>query len=153
MCGLTVFDQGCSTKLIYTGQCGHFAMVGRLRQPRSSLDTPPAITGLKLSPRREFKVATKGKKSRGGSKLKYTLTERAAVTFTVQHPTSGRLVGKSCKKKTKKNAKAKKCTLWVKDGKNLKQSGKASFKHAEVQRTTGIEGAEARKVPDLRCRD
>lgn len=72
----------------------------------AKLDTPPAITKLRVSPKRF--------RARKGTRFLYTLSERARVTFTVQKPTVGRKVGKSCRKTSSKNRNRKRCVRYVK---------------------------------------
>jgi hypothetical protein len=59
----------------------------------------------------------KGKKKKSapvGSKVSYTLSEAASVTFTFERKTSGRRVSGKCKTKTRKNRKKPKCDLYRK---------------------------------------
>jgi PKD repeat protein len=105
---------GCGTKFVYTGQstiCNGSAS----SRKTITVDTPPWITALKVSPR---KVKTK-------AKLLFRLTERAKVSLVVQRPTIGRTVAGTCKRQSAKNKKAKKCTRWVSASKPLKKSGKS----------------------------
>jgi hypothetical protein len=106
-------DAGCTTKFVYTGQStvcnGSPSSVKTVK-----VDTPPWITSLKVSPN---KVSKK-------SKIKFVLTEKASVSFYAQKQIKGRTVGTSCRKQTKKNKSAKKCTLWVRASKTFRKSGK-----------------------------
>jgi hypothetical protein len=92
----------------------------------------PVITGLKVMPKTiaSGAKATKKQKPAKASKVKkqakarYSLSEPAAVTFTVERKTRGVKAGGKCRK-AKKGAKAtgKRCTLWVRTGKALDQQG------------------------------
>lgn len=111
---LLVSRSGCANKSIYTGQttvCNGSPTALKT----VSVDTPPWITSLKVSPR------TLSKKS----KISFKLTESATVTFVVQKSQSGRLVGSSCKKRTRSNKSKKKCTRWVSASKKFTAKGKA----------------------------
>ena len=72
------------------------------------------MTGSKADPRR-FEVDPKGtketavKSARKGTAFKFALSEAATVTYTIERRTSGRRVGGKCVKKTRSNAKRKKC--------------------------------------------
>lgn len=108
-----VDSSGCSSDLLYTGQL--FVCTGNPNAIKTAtLDTPPWVTSLKVSP---SKVTKK-------TKIKFKLTESASVSFYAQKPTKGRTVGTSCKKQTSKNKKAKKCTRWVRASKTFRKSGK-----------------------------
>lgn len=109
------FDaSGCASELHYTGQL--IVCSGNPNAIKTvNYDTPPWVTSLKVSPSR---VTSK-------TKIKLKLTEKASVSFYVQKPVKGRTVGTSCKKRTKKNKSAKKCTLWVRASTTLRKSGKA----------------------------
>lgn len=110
---LTASRVGCADKTIYTGQttvCNGSPTALKT----VTVDTPPWITSLTLSP------SSLSKKSR----ISFKLTEAATVTFVVQKPVAGRTVGTSCKKQTKANNKKKKCTRWVRASKKFKASGK-----------------------------
>ncbi|MBJ7353376.1 MAG: beta-propeller fold lactonase family protein [Thermoleophilaceae bacterium] len=109
-----VDSSGCASDLLYTGQL--FVCTGNPNAIKSaSYDTPPWITSLKVSP---SKVTSR-------TKIKFKLTEKASVSFYAQKPLPGRTVGKSCKKQTSKNKKAKKCTRWVRASKTFRKNGKA----------------------------
>jgi hypothetical protein len=113
--GLSAFDaNGCGGGLVYTGQSAVCSDAPAARKT-VTIDTPPWITSLKISP----KTLT------SKSKIKFKLTESASVSFYAQKAQKGRLVGTSCKKQTTKNAKAKKCTLWVRASATFRKSGKA----------------------------
>ncbi|HKO39336.1 MAG TPA: hypothetical protein VJU14_13310 [Solirubrobacterales bacterium] len=91
----------------------------------------PAITGLKVTPKviasglkapKKASKQAKAKKVKKQAKARYTLSEAAAVTLTVERKLSGRKVKGQCRK-AKKGSKAKgsRCAFWVKTGKTLKQ--------------------------------
>ncbi len=112
---LTAVNNGCSTSLIYNGQttlCNGSPQAAKTIE----VDTPPWITSMKVSP---SKVSRK-------TKIKFKLTEGATVTFKVQKPQSGRVVGGACKKLTKKNKSAKKCTRWSTASRNFTAKGRAN---------------------------
>lgn len=64
---------------------------------------------------KKLKPPTPGKRG-VGTRLSFTLSEQATVSFAVQKPVSGRRSGADCVKPTKKLAKAKRCTRWVPAG-------------------------------------
>jgi hypothetical protein len=78
--------------------------------------TRPTIGGLSFSST-VFEAAKSGasiaKKVKVGTKVSLTVSEGSTVKFTVQRKTTGRKVAKTCKAKTKSNAKKKACTRWV----------------------------------------
>jgi hypothetical protein len=87
--------------------------------------TPNAIsTGVKLKPRRKASAKASKKAPKKQAKARYTLSEPAAVRFTVERKLRGKLVGGKCRK-LKKGVKptGKRCALWVRTGKSLKQTG------------------------------
>ncbi|MEA2405842.1 MAG: hypothetical protein QOE08_2489 [Thermoleophilaceae bacterium] len=70
-------------------------------------------------------------KHKVGTRVSFTLTEAATVTFTVERKSAGRKVGKLCVKPTKKNRTRKRCTRFVKVKGSFTRAGKAgknSFK-------------------------
>lgn len=96
----------------------------------------PAITGLKVVPKtiasgtkappKKKKKQARSSKVKKQAKARYSLSESAAVAFTVERKVPGRKVAGKCRK-AKKGAKAtgRRCALWVRTGKALKQDGKA----------------------------
>jgi hypothetical protein len=94
----------------------------------------PAITGLKVvpnviasgtkAPAKKKKKPAKASKVKKQAKARYTLSESAAVTFTVERKALGQKVAGKCRK-AKKGPKPKgpRCALWVRTGKLLKQQG------------------------------
>lgn len=116
---LTVRDSdGCGSQRVWLGQTATCS-----GSPESTktikYDTPPWVTSMSISPKRI------GKRT----KVKFKLTEKSRVTFTVQRPTRGRLVGTSCRKQTSKNRKAKRCTRWV-NVKSFRVNGRAGRTNA-----------------------
>jgi hypothetical protein len=83
---------------------------------------PAAVTALKLSPTR-FRAATSGpavtaaaKKKRKpprGTTVTFTLSQAGSAAFTLERKTTGRRSGASCVKATRKNRKARRCTLYT----------------------------------------
>lgn len=93
----------------------------------------PVISGLKVTPKaiasglkvrkKARKPATKVKKQ---AKARYSLSEPAAVTLTVERKLPGRKVkGRCLKAKKGTKAKGSRCSLWAKTGKALQQQGLA----------------------------
>jgi hypothetical protein len=98
--------------------------------------TKPSLGGLRFSSSTfkaaksggAFSAQKKGKKKSSaptGTKVSYTLSEAASVRFTVQRKTSGRRSSGKCRKKTRKNAKKPRCTLWKKVTGSFTVPGKA----------------------------
>lgn len=98
-------SENCGGSDIFDGNI-MYCNAGSDATASTKLDTPPAITKLRTSPKRFG--------TRKGTRVLYTLSEKARVTFTVQKPTTGRKVGKSCRKTTSKNRSRKRCTRYVK---------------------------------------
>lgn len=111
---LTARDSGgCGSERIFLGQTA--PCMGSPESVKTvKVDTPPWITAMSVSPRR---VGSK-------AKIKFKLTEKARVTFVVQKPAAGRLVGKSCRKPSAKNRKGKRCTRWLRASKSFRANGK-----------------------------
>lgn len=111
---LTARDSGgCGSERIFLGQTA--PCMGSPESVKTiKVDTPPWITSMSVSPKG---VASK-------SKIKFKLTEKARVTFVVQKPAAGRLVGKSCRKPSAKNRKGKRCTRWLRASKSFRANGK-----------------------------
>jgi hypothetical protein len=76
----------------------------------------PQVSGLTLS-RHVFAAASRGasiaQRSRigVGTQLRYTLTEDAAVRFTIKRRAAGRMVRGKCSRRTRRNRARRKCTL------------------------------------------
>lgn len=95
----------------------------------------PAITGLKVTPKviaSGTKAKKKAKKSAQSSKVKnrakarYSLSEPASVTFTVERKVPGRKVAGTCRRvKGTKKATGKRCPFWLRTGKALVRRGVA----------------------------
>lgn len=78
--------------------------------------TPPAITGIKLVPRR-FRVNSKGAilrttRAPRGSAVTFTLSQPASVTFVVSHRRVGRRSGGKCAPITDRNGDHKHCVYY-----------------------------------------
>ncbi len=88
----------------------------------------PAVSKASIAPSR-FAVLAKGHRAKHGvhykASVRFTLTTIAQVRATALIKTTGRKVGKSCKKQTSKNRKGRACTLWVKVGTAFANSAKA----------------------------
>jgi hypothetical protein len=91
--------------------------------------TPPVIlSALKLSPKAFHVSVARGAKKKAatlGTKVSYTLSAAAKVTFEVDRKAVGRRVGKGCVKQSKGNASKPKCTLFVPVRGGFTESGKA----------------------------
>jgi streptogramin lyase len=98
----------------------------------------PRLGSLRFS-RTSFRAAGSGasisrrtrKKTPVGTAVRFSLSEAAAVKFTVDRKTKGRRVGRKCKARTRANAKKKSCTRWVKVKGSFTvaaKAGKNSFK-------------------------
>jgi 6-phosphogluconolactonase (cycloisomerase 2 family) len=68
-----------------------------------------------------------------GTTIRYTLSEAARVVFTVDSRTVGRNVNGTCRRKTRRNRKRRKCTLMVRQGSFAKDSGQG----ANIKRFSG----------------
>ncbi len=93
--------------------------------------TPLVLSGL---------GASKLRSGKSGS-FRYTLSLAARVTLTIERPGPGRRSGKACKKQTKRNRKAKKCTFYAPVGK-LTHAGKQGSNRAPF---SGKPGGKAMK--------
>lgn len=89
----------------------------------------PAFASLATSPK-TFRAAAKGgsvlakaKKAKVGTRVRYSLSEAAIVTFTIERSKAGRRVTGKCTKRTRANRKRKKCDLRLKG--SFKHSGRA----------------------------
>jgi hypothetical protein len=99
--------------------------------------TPPVISGLRVNPKkiasgmkarrtkpRAQASAKAPKPPKKRAKARYTLSEPAAVVFTVERKLLGKKVGSKCRKLKKGQKPAgRRCTLWARTGKRLKQAG------------------------------
>jgi 6-phosphogluconolactonase (cycloisomerase 2 family) len=100
-------SNGCSG-FSYTGQTAYCGG----KDATVSVDTPPAIYGIAVTPTKlaTASLATRKKRPRRPV-VHYKLSESARVTFTVSRKLAGRKVGKTCKRKTARNARKPKCRL------------------------------------------
>lgn len=73
----------------------------------------PLLRALSLSPSR-FRAAASGASvvARGGSRVSYTLSEPAAVAFSVQRAIRGRRVGGRCVRLRRSNRRARRSTRY-----------------------------------------
>ena len=88
--------------------------------------TPKKIaSGIKVKrPKGTAKASAKGPKKR--AKARYSLSEPAAVVLTVERKLPGKKVAGKCRKLKKgEKASGRRCALWVRTGKKLKQNGLA----------------------------
>jgi hypothetical protein len=91
----------------------------------------PTVDGFTLTG--AFRAAGRGpsitaaakRKKPVGATVKYRLSEPATTTLTVERATSGRKVGRTCKKPTRSNRKRRKCTRYVALKGSFSHSGKA----------------------------
>ncbi|HEY7629579.1 MAG TPA: hypothetical protein VH817_02700 [Thermoleophilaceae bacterium] len=127
---LYVADQGTSTVQKF-GEPGTAALPCHPSTPPPPSPSPPAakdtvaptISSARLS-HSVFAVsrggaATARKKKRAapkGTTISYRLSEAATVEFTIRRKSSGRKVGKSCKRPTRRNGSRKRCTRFLKQG-------------------------------------
>jgi hypothetical protein len=90
--------------------------------------TRPSLTGLALAPG-SFRAALTGSAlaSRAplGTRIFFTLSETAQVTFGVEKGTIGRRVGGRCVKKTRSNASKRRCLRFVRLAGSFKSTGGA----------------------------
>jgi hypothetical protein len=99
--------------------------VRRVRRAVRVVDTRrPRLTRLKLAPAK-FRVAkratartaakrkAKRRRAPAGTKISFRLSENARVRFSVQRRTTGRKVGRACRRKTRGNRGAKRCVRFV----------------------------------------
>ena len=88
----------------------------------------PAISSVAVNPRR-FAVDPRGVREVSaaavakGATIRYSLSEAARVIFTVDAKTTGRVVSGTCRRKTRRNRKRRKCTLLTRRGTFAKDSG------------------------------
>ena len=130
---LTDNGAGGGRAVALTGQ----ATVPPVVVPPKADVTRPVVSALSFAPR-TFRVAkaatatsaaarkTARKKAPAGTKLRFTLSEAAAVRIAVERSTAGRRSGKACVKETARlrKAKAKRCTRYVSAG-TLTRAAKA----------------------------
>jgi hypothetical protein len=98
-----------------------------------------SFTGYRLSPTL-FRAAARGASVAGrraptGSRVSYRLNEAATITFRVQRATKGRVVGRKCRRETRRNRRGRKrCTLYVTQRGSFAHKGKTG---ANAFRFTG----------------
>jgi uncharacterized repeat protein (TIGR01451 family) len=119
--GSNVFDQDSTAANGAAGEDDRAAV-----QITATADvTPPSLTAYSLS-RSTFAAAATGRSvasaTKIGTRVRYTLSEPATVRFTVERGAPGRMVQGSCRKPTRLNLQAKRCTRYVRL--------KGSFAHA-----------------------
>jgi hypothetical protein len=105
------------------------------------LDT---ITGLRISPsaffaKRSGASVVPAAKRPVGAVVRYTGTQPATTSFSVQHARAGRRQGRACRKPSRKNRRGRRCTYYT---------GAGSFKHKDAAgavrfRFTGRVGGRA----------
>ena len=83
--------------------------------------TVPGIAQPRVQPNvfRVGNAATPIAAATTGTKIKFVLSETATASIKITKPSTGRKVGKTCKKQTKANRSKKKCSLWTAAGKTL----------------------------------
>jgi hypothetical protein len=118
--------------------------------------TAASVTALGLSPTRfraaasgpEVKAAARRRKPKPGTVVAFTLTQPGTTAFTIERKTTGRRGGAKCVKATRKNRKARKCTLYV----PVKSSGftRDGAAGANKFRLTGRVGKKALKPGSYR---
>ena len=83
---------------------------------------PPTVSSLKVSPstfavaRGRTATSAKTKRHHKGTKIEFTLSERAKVVIAFARKTSGIRVGKSCLAPSRKHRHGKRCTRYVPAG-------------------------------------
>jgi len=96
--------------------------------------TAPVLGGLKVNPKkiasgikpkhRKAKASASAKAAPKRAKARYTLSEPAFVVFTAERKVRGKKVGGKCRKLKKgEKPSGRRCALWVRTGKKLKQEG------------------------------
>jgi PKD repeat protein len=113
---LTVLDaQGCSATFIYTGQTT-VCPGGSAATATAAFDTLPALSRLSVTNRSFVAPAARRRRAKRATAFRYTLSEAASVTFTIQRKTSGRRVGGRCRPATRRNRARKRCVLYRRAG-------------------------------------
>ncbi len=99
--------------------------VRRVRRAVRVVDTRrPRLARLKLTPakfrlgkrataRTAAKRKVKRRRAPAGTKISFRLSEDARVRLSVQRPTTGRKVGRACRRQTRRNRGAKRCVRFV----------------------------------------
>jgi hypothetical protein len=125
--------------------------------PPTLLDLAPAISKLSMTHRR-FRVkprrrVRRSKRAPVGTRFRYTLSEAAKVTFTIERRAAGRRVGGRCRKPTRRNRARKRCVRWVRKG-SFSQNGHAGRNGRSWSgRLKGKAQRRARYRANLRARD
>jgi hypothetical protein len=102
----------------------------------------PGISSVAVDPSR-FAVDPRGAREVSaaavakGTTIRYTLSEAARVLFTVDNKATGRLVGGTCRRTTRRNRKRRKCSLLTRTGSFAKDSGQG----ANIKRFSGKIGS------------
>jgi hypothetical protein len=90
--------------------------------PATADVTPPVFAGKPSANPPAFEVKKSGKAetpvsgAKKGTTFRYSLSEAAAVTFTIQRKLKGRKVGRKCKKPTRRNRHRRRCTRYKRAG-------------------------------------
>ena len=113
---LTVTDDaGCSRNLTWNSYYP-FCNGNPAARTAGKLDTLPSISGLSATNKRFAAASARHEKVKRGTAFTYKLSEAAKVIFTIERKTTGRKVRNTCKRKTRKNAKKRRCALFKKVG-------------------------------------
>jgi hypothetical protein len=100
---------------------GAYELIGQA----AACPPPPPPPGVDLAPflgplratNRVFRVPPLASQRRGrakiGTRFLFTLSEAASVRFTIERRTIGRRVGRSCRKLSRRNRRARRCVRWV----------------------------------------
>ncbi len=124
--------------------------------PGGGANVAPRLTGLSVAPS-SFRVGGRARaRARArrsatrrvatGTTIRYTLSEAARVTFTVERAAAGRRVGRACARPTRANRGRRACTRWVVAG----SFGVDGEQGANAERFAGRIGR--RTLPPGRCR-
>jgi 6-phosphogluconolactonase (cycloisomerase 2 family) len=108
-------DIGCSDRMIWGSHIA-YCNGGPSARATVTVDTPPAISRVSLTNRKFAAASARKRRVKRGTVIRYTLTENATVSFAIKRKTVGRRVSNACKKKTRKNARNRKCTRLVAAG-------------------------------------
>ena len=116
------------------GVAGPLSTVAVTVAPLPGDTTAPSVTGLSMP--KALRAAARGGSvlrpaTAIGGRVRYTLSEPAATTFTVERKTVGRRSGRRCVKATRRNRKARRCTRYVRQRGSFTRPGAAganSFK-------------------------
>jgi len=102
---------GSSTAPPGSGGGGGGAQIDRAA-PTLSLTLRPKRFAVKRKAKATLSAKRKARKRKQGTRLRYALSEAAAVKFTVAKPVKGRRAGEKCKKATARKRKGKRCTIY-----------------------------------------